>query len=120
MALNHFDRRTFLRVGSLTLFGHLSFAEVLRLQAAVPAGTPAAKAKDLSVILIWCAGGVSQMETWDPKPKADEKYRGTFGVIPTKVDVSVIVEHLQMIAMVTYNVTIYSCMTDRYSVRVTY
>ena len=76
MALNHFDRRTFLRVGSLTLFGHLSFAEALWLQAASSSSTQSTKAKDLSVILIWCAGGVSQMETWDPKPKADEKYRG--------------------------------------------
>ena len=30
MTLNHFDRRTFLRVGSLTLFGHLSFAESVK------------------------------------------------------------------------------------------
>ena len=53
MALNHFDRRTFLRVGSLTLFGHLSFGDALRLQAVSPLSTRAAKAKDLSVILIW-------------------------------------------------------------------
>jgi len=36
MDLNSFDRRTFLRVGGLTFFGHLSFAEALALQAASP------------------------------------------------------------------------------------
>jgi len=113
MALNHFDRRTFLRVGSLTLFGHLSFGEALRLQAVSPLSTQAAKAKDLSVILIWCAGGVSQMETWDPKPKADEKYRGTFGAIPTNVDGIVISEHLPMCAKVTDKVTIIRSMTAK-------
>ena len=45
MALNHFDRRTFLRVGSLTLFGHLSFAEALRLQAASSSSTLSHKGK---------------------------------------------------------------------------
>src|SRR4030095_4005413 len=113
MALNHFDRRTFLRVGSLTLFGHLSFAEVLRLQAAAVSSAPAAKKQDLSVILIWCAGGVSQMETWDPKPRADEKYRGAFGVIPTNVDGIVISEHLPMTARVVDKVTIIRSMTAK-------
>jgi hypothetical protein len=113
MALNHFDRRTFLRVGSLTLFGQLSFAEALRLQAVSSSSTQTTKAKDLSVILIWCAGGVSQMETWDPKPKADEKYRGTFGVIPTNVDGIVISEHLPMSAKVADKVTIIRSMTAR-------
>ena len=113
MALNHFDRRTFLRVGSLTLFGQLSFAEALRLQAVSFSSTQTAKAKDLSVILIWCAGGVSQMETWDPKPKADEKYRGAFGVIPTNVDGIVISEHLPMSSKVADKVTIIRSMTAR-------
>jgi hypothetical protein len=113
MPLNYFDRRTFLRVGSLTLFGHLSFGDALRLQALSPLSAKVAKAKDLSVILIWCAGGVSQMETWDPKPMADEKYRGTFGVIPTNVDGIVIGEHLPMSARIADRYTIVRSMTAK-------
>src|SRR5262245_36611384 len=112
MPLNYFDRRTFLRVGSLTLFGHLSFGDVLRLKALSPLSAKV-KAKDLSVILIWCAGGVSQMETWDPKPTADEKYRGTFGVIPTNVDGIVIGEHLPMSAKLADRYTIVRSMTAK-------
>jgi uncharacterized protein (DUF1501 family) len=116
MPLNDFDRRTFLRVGSLTLFGHLSFGEALRLQAASTLGAKVAKANDLSVILIWCAGGMSQMETWDPKPTADEKYRGIFGVIPTNVNGIVIGEHLPMSAKVADQYTIIRSMTAKDSV----
>jgi uncharacterized protein DUF1501 len=111
MALNSFDRRTFLRVGGLTLFGHLGFAQALALRAASPA--PLAKGKDISVILIWCAGGVSQMETWDPKPEADEKYRSKFGVIPTNVDGILISEHLPMSAKLADKYTILRSMTAK-------
>jgi hypothetical protein len=45
----------------------------------------AAKAKDTSVILIWCSGGPGHMETWDPKPQAPAEYRGPLGAIETSV-----------------------------------
>src|SRR6184192_3126912 len=96
MEFTHFDRLTFLRVGSLTLFGGLSYADALAMQAVSP--SPAGKPKDLSIILLWCAGGVSQIETWDPKPEADEKYRGKFHAIPTNVDGMQLGEHLPMTA----------------------
>jgi Protein of unknown function (DUF1501) len=111
MALNSFDRRTFLRVGGLTLFGHLGFAESLALRAASP--SPFSTGRDISVILLWCAGGVSQMETWDPKPEADEKYRGKFGVIPTNVDGILISEHLPMSAKLADKYAILRSMTAK-------
>jgi hypothetical protein len=58
MALNHFDRRTFLRVGALGVWGNLHLADALAMQALEK------KAEDLSVIMLWCAGGMSQFETW--------------------------------------------------------
>lgn len=38
-----------------------------------------------SVILLWMSGGPGHHETWDPKPKAVEQFRGPFGAIPTNV-----------------------------------
>jgi len=111
MALNSFDRRTFLRVGGLTLFGHLGFSEALALRAASPASLP--NGKDISVVLIWCAGGVSQMETWDPKPEADEKYRGKFGIIPTNVGGITVSEHLPMSAKLADKYVILRSMTAK-------
>ncbi|MFT7641525.1 MAG: hypothetical protein ACI9G1_003276 [Pirellulaceae bacterium] len=41
----------------------------------------AAKAK--SVIVVWLWGGPSQLDTFDPKPKAPSEYRGPFAAIST-------------------------------------
>jgi hypothetical protein len=111
MELNHFDRRTFLRVGSLTLLGGLSYGDALAMQAASPA--PGGKPQDLSIILLWCAGGMSQMETWDPKPEADEKYRGKFHSIPTNVDGIRLGEHLPLTARQADKFTIIRSMTGK-------
>ena len=72
----YFDRRSFLKVGSLSLFGSLSLGDVLSLRAASPPSQ--APKKDLSVILFWLQGGISQLESWDMKPDADPKYRGIY------------------------------------------
>ena len=41
------------------------------------------KSNDKRVILLWLAGGASQLETWDPKPGA--KNGGPYRAIPTNV-----------------------------------
>ena len=112
MPLNSFDRRTFLRVGGLSLFGNLSYGEALAARQAAPA----AGAKDLSVILLWCAGAMSQMETWDPKPEADERYRGSFRAIPTSVDGVRLGEHLPLSAKLAGKYTIIRSTTTTDSV----
>jgi hypothetical protein len=38
-----------------------------------------------SVIMLWLLGGISQIESWDPKPDAPEEVRGEFGVIDSVV-----------------------------------
>jgi uncharacterized protein (DUF1501 family) len=55
--------------------------------AADPATAPAPPAKAKSVIQIFLWGGMSHIDTWDPKPDAGRDYMGDFrNAIPTNVD----------------------------------
>src|SRR6478672_8989886 len=76
------SRRSFLQVGALSALG-LGLGDLLRMEAAAAAGgtTPSADA----VILLWLGGGMSQIDTFDPKPDAPSEIRGHFGTIPTKL-----------------------------------
>src|ERR1044071_712326 len=78
--MGNFTRRPFIRVGSLSTFGFIGLGDVLRLQAQSP--VPARK--DISIIHLWLTGGVSQLDTWDPKPEADSRFRSPFDAIETK------------------------------------
>ena len=52
-----------------------------------PAAKPPGKVQAKSVIQIFLWGGMSHIDTWDPKPDAGRDYLGDFaGVIPTNVD----------------------------------
>ncbi|MES2790897.1 MAG: DUF1501 domain-containing protein [Planctomycetota bacterium] len=73
------DRRTAIKAGVLGLSG-LSLADLMKLRAE---GT--ARKNDKSVILIWLDGGLSQLESYDPKPESPSEYRGPWGAIPTNV-----------------------------------
>jgi uncharacterized protein (DUF1501 family) len=55
--------------------------------AAPPAALPTGKAKTKSVIQIFLWGGMSHIDTWDPKPDAGADYMGDLRkAIPTNVD----------------------------------
>ncbi len=71
-------RRDMLRVGSLSLAGTL-------LPAAWPIRALAATAprKVESVIYLWMGGGVTHIDSLDPKPQAPEEVRGTLSAIDT-------------------------------------
>jgi len=73
------DRRDFLRIGGLAL-GGLGLSNVLAGRAAAGTGT-----KDTAVILIYCLGGASQLETYDLKPEGPELMRSVFQPIATRV-----------------------------------
>ena len=60
-------RREVLRIGSLGLFG-LNLPHLLR----------AGEKKEVSCILLWLSGGLSQMDSFDPKPDAPAEIRGEF------------------------------------------
>jgi hypothetical protein len=81
MANSAYDRRGFIRVGSIATFGHLNWGQVLRAQA--QSGKP--KPTDISVIHLWLAGGLSHLDTFDMKLGSDRKYRTPFAEIPTSV-----------------------------------
>lgn len=87
---NEFSRRTFLKYGATG--AALTFSQTLGLTALI-AG-PEAKAK--SVILLWMAGGPSQIDTFDPKP--DAATGGVFKAISTDVPGIQICEHLPLLA----------------------
>ena len=76
-----YHRRTLLKAGFLGL-GGLSLADLLRLQAEA---APSSARSDAAVILLWCGGGPSQLETYDMKPLAPAEIRGPLNPIKTNV-----------------------------------
>ncbi|HZZ77987.1 MAG TPA: DUF1501 domain-containing protein [Gemmataceae bacterium] len=75
------DRREFLRAG-LAGFGVLSMADLMRFRAESP---PSRSEPRTAVILVWMRGGMSHLDTWDPKPDAPSEYRGPYAPIATRV-----------------------------------
>ncbi|MBM3888673.1 MAG: DUF1501 domain-containing protein, partial [Verrucomicrobia bacterium] len=86
-----FSRRDFLRAGTL---GLLSASLARRIEAR------ATDAPCQSVILLWMQGGLSHLDTFDPKPDAPAEIRGQFGVIPTNVPGIQLSEHMRGLAKV--------------------
>lgn len=71
-------RREFLRIGLTGITG-LTLPGLLRLRA--EAAT--VKSDRTAVIVVWCPGGPSHLETYDPKPLATSDYRGPYSPIAT-------------------------------------
>lgn len=75
-------RRDFLTAGALGL-GGLTLVDILR--SAAQGGVTDSFVKDKSVILLFLAGGPSQLETFDPKPHGRDTSTSISGHIPTKL-----------------------------------
>ena len=74
-------RRDLLKIGPLALSASILPSLMTgRVQAEI-AVAPKARAK--SIIFLWMAGGVTHIDSLDPKPEAPELIRGTLGAIPT-------------------------------------
>jgi uncharacterized protein (DUF1501 family) len=71
-------RRDFLHAGSLGTLG-LTLPAFLAQKA-----RGAVKDRDVNCIMLFLVGGPSQIDTWDPKPKAPAEVRGPFQPIATK------------------------------------
>src|SRR3990170_9023866 len=73
------SRRDVLRVGSMSVASTLVPGFLGRAAAAENRSPSRAE----SVILLWMAGGVTHIDSFDPKPDAPEEIRGTLGSIAT-------------------------------------
>src|SRR4051794_5611880 len=74
------QRRDFLRAG-LGAFGALSLPGLFRLRS--EAARPASGERT-AVIVVWLRGGISHLDTYDPKPDAPPEYRGPFKAVATR------------------------------------
>ena len=101
------SRRWFLQAG-LNGFAGLSMSQILRLQAeARAAGAPRGPNGDRkSVILLWLSGGLSHIDTWDPKPDATQQVRGPYDTIATAVPGVRFCEHLPRQAAIMDKLTV--------------
>ena len=73
------SRRGFMQFG-LTGMAALSWPGLLKLRAE-NAAKPKGERK--SIIMVWLPGGMSHIDTYDPKPDASSEYRGPFKTIST-------------------------------------
>ena len=79
------DRRSFLRVGSLSLGGlGLSLPQMLAAQQASQA-IPPSLARDRAIVFLFMHGGPPQTETFDPKMDAPDGVRSVLGEVKTTI-----------------------------------
>ena len=104
------SRRNLLKVGLAGLAG-LSLPEVLRQRAMAAPKRSSPK----SIILLWMAGGPSQIDTWDPKPDRPPENRGPFSTIPTQLPGVRVCEHLPKQAAMLDKFTIIRSVDARHS-----
>jgi hypothetical protein len=100
-----FDRRGFLKIGAILPWGYLSWGDALAADAK----------KDFSVIHLFLQGGISQMDSFDPKPDCDPKFRSVFKTIPTNVAGIQVTEHLPFTAKQADKYTVIRSMTHKKS-----
>ena len=113
--IDELPRRELLRLGAggglslagLTLGGFdLLGGSRSTAQAAAAGARPPGFGRAKSVIVVFCNGGQSQLDTWDPKPDAPDVVRGEFGTIATSVPGILLGEHLPRVAKLAHHYTI--------------
>jgi hypothetical protein len=87
-----FTRREWLRIGGLGM---------LVLAGRASATPQVVRQRARSVLLVFTGGGVSQLDTFDPKPDAPDEIRGEFRTIPTATAGTRVCEHLPRLARLT-------------------
>jgi len=114
------SRRTALTAGSVGLLGlGMNHVEELRAQAAGRAAETAASAlrrgHAKSVIFVFLSGGLTQHESFDPKPKAPQGIRGDFNPISTSTPGFQICEHLPLLAARSHKWSVLRSLTSPYN-----
>ncbi len=91
----------------------LSLEDVLRRRADARAGERPARRRPpvRGVILAFCTGGISQLDTFDPKPDAPLEVRGSFKTIATALPGVRVCEHLPGLARRLDRATLVRAMT---------
>jgi hypothetical protein len=92
-----FTRRTALQAGAASLLG-LGMNHLAQLRAEAGPDHSARTHKARAVIYIFLSGGLSQIDSFDPKPNAPADIRGEFQPIATRTPGLYICEHLPRLA----------------------
>lgn len=103
------SRRGFMRIG-LTGFASLSWPGLLRLRAENALKAPQEKT---AIIMVWLPGGLSHVDSYDPKPDIGSEYRGPFKPISTKVPGMQITELMPLHAKIADKFTILRSMNQK-------
>lgn len=103
------SRRGFMRIG-LAGFASLSWPGLLRLRAENALKSPQEKT---AIIMVWLPGGLSHVDSYDPKPDIGSEYRGPFKPISTKVPGMQITELMPMHAKIADKFTILRSMNQK-------
>lgn len=98
-----------MRVG-LAGFATLSLPAVLRLQAE---SAKLADHKKTAVIMVWLPGGLSHIDSYDPKPDIGSEYRGPFKTIPTKIPGTHFTELMPLQAKIADKFTVLRSMNQK-------
>lgn len=86
--------------------GGLSVSTFLRLQSLSASQATADSGNAKACIIIYCWGGMSHLESWDPKPGAPVDVRGEFSPIDTDTAGIQISEHMPLLARQTSKLAI--------------
>src|SRR5205085_4811534 len=101
------SRRNLLKAGFAGI-GGLSLPNLLQARES-------SRSSPKSVILLWMAGGPSQIDTLDPKPNRPPENRGPFGVLKTKLPGVIVCEHLPQLAAMLDRFTVIRSVDCRHS-----
>lgn len=107
-------RRTMLQAGSVGLLG-LGMNHVQALRAADVVSHPAVGRTAKSVIFIFLSGGLTQHDSFDPKPDAPADIRGEFSAIATQTPGVFVTEHLPMLAARSQSWSLIRSLTTPYN-----
>lgn len=102
------DRRDFL---SLCAHGTVSLSLLPHLPRALAQGTSQTGGKVKSIIVLYMAGGASQLDTFDPKPGTANG--GSFKAIDTSIKGAKFSEHLPRLAKLAHEMTVIRSMSTK-------
>jgi uncharacterized protein (DUF1501 family) len=107
-------RREFLQVGFSGFLG-MSVSGLLAAQARAAQGSARLKPRAKNMILVFLTGGLSHLDSFDPKPDAPEGIRGEFKCIDTRAPGVSICEHLPGLAERAGMLAIVRSLAHRYT-----